>query len=238
VALRSGSACHRTIWAKLTATVTATSQPTPPLTHDSIQPRLDLITRTGRPLRLKADGRGSAPFRRDRCQHGCQAAGRRPTHVDTLEYRPSPRPVTNGPGRLAHSYGSVTVVPYSSEVQQPTRATAILSSHPHTCPAAPSDREQDLAGSLHPEGQSSVDQTWTEREVCSRSSQLRTPPTYGLRSRESCDSGRRGPGRRPGPVGTRRTSRLTLISLPVGNLLIRRDYCEVFREDGAVAARP
>ena len=24
----------------------------------------------------------------------------------TLEYRPSPRPVTDGPGRLAHSYGS------------------------------------------------------------------------------------------------------------------------------------
>ena len=82
---------------------------------------------------------------------------------------------------------------------------------------------------------------WTRRgpsEVCSGSSQLRTPPTYGLRSRESGDSGRRGPGRRPGPVGARRTSRLTLISLPVGNPLIRRDCCDVFREDGAVAARP
>jgi hypothetical protein len=29
-----------------------------------------------------------------------------------------------------------------------------------------------------------MDQTWTEREVYSRSSQLSTPPTYGLRSRE------------------------------------------------------
>jgi hypothetical protein len=27
----------------------------------------------------------------------------------TLEYRPSPRPVTDGPGRFAHSYGSVSV---------------------------------------------------------------------------------------------------------------------------------
>jgi hypothetical protein len=29
-----------------------------------------------------------------------------------------------------------------------------------------------------------VDQTWTEREVYSGSSQLSTPPTYELRSRE------------------------------------------------------
>jgi hypothetical protein len=29
-----------------------------------------------------------------------------------------------------------------------------------------------------------VDQTWTVRQVCSWSSQLGTPPTYGLRSRE------------------------------------------------------
>jgi hypothetical protein len=30
-----------------------------------------------------------------------------------------------------------------------------------------------------------VDQTWTERQVCSWSSQLSTPPAYGLRSRDT-----------------------------------------------------
>jgi hypothetical protein len=41
-------------WAELTATVTATSAADPPpLTHDSIQPRSGLITRTGSPPRLK-----------------------------------------------------------------------------------------------------------------------------------------------------------------------------------------
>src|SRR5215470_5411794 len=36
----------------------------------------------------------------------------------------------------------VAVVPYSSGVQQPVRATAILSEHPHTRWAAPVEREQ------------------------------------------------------------------------------------------------
>ena len=44
------------------------------------------------------------------------------------------------------------VAPYSSEVQQPMRATAVLGRHPHTHWAASSDREQGRAGSLHPEG--------------------------------------------------------------------------------------
>ena len=44
------------------------------------------------------------------------------------------------------------VVAYSSEVQQPMRATAILSRHPHTHWPAPFDREQGRAGSLHPGG--------------------------------------------------------------------------------------
>jgi hypothetical protein len=44
------------------------------------------------------------------------------------------------------------VVAYSSEVQQPMRATAILSRHPHTHWPAPFDREQGRAGSLHPDG--------------------------------------------------------------------------------------
>ncbi len=57
--------------------------------------------------------------------------------------------------------------PYSSGVQQPRRATAIFSSRPHTHQAAMFGREQERAVSLHPEGQCSVDQTWTEREVCS-----------------------------------------------------------------------
>ena len=34
------------------------------------------------------------------------------------------------------------VVPYSSGVQQPMRATAIVGSHPHTGCAAPFEREQ------------------------------------------------------------------------------------------------
>jgi hypothetical protein len=33
----------------------------------------------------------------------------------TLEYRPSPRPVTDGPGRLAHSYGTDARRPYSGQ---------------------------------------------------------------------------------------------------------------------------
>jgi hypothetical protein len=46
----------------------------------------------------------------------------------------------------------VTVVPYSSEVQQPIRATAVLGCHPHTHYAAPFDREHGRAASLHPDG--------------------------------------------------------------------------------------
>jgi hypothetical protein len=42
---------------------------------------------------------------------------------------------------------------YSSEVQQPLRATAIMASRLHTNQAAPLDPEQGRAGSLHTEGQ-------------------------------------------------------------------------------------
>jgi hypothetical protein len=59
------------------------------------------------------------------------------------------------------------VVPYSSEVQQPMRATAIMDGHQHTHQAAPFRREQGRAGSLHLEGQCFADQTLTERQVCS-----------------------------------------------------------------------
>jgi hypothetical protein len=45
------------------------------------------------------------------------------------------------------------VFPYSSWVQQPVRAMAILGSRLHTRQAARFDHEQDRAGSLHPEGQ-------------------------------------------------------------------------------------
>ena len=41
-------------------------------------------------------------------------------------------------------------VPYSSEVQQPIRVTAVLGGRPHTCWAASGDREQGRASSLHP----------------------------------------------------------------------------------------
>ena len=42
------------------------------------------------------------------------------------------------------------------------RATAVLGGHPHTRWAAPVDREQGGAGSLHPEGQHRP--TCTERD--------------------------------------------------------------------------
>ena len=48
------------------------------------------------------------------------------------------------------------VVPYSSWVQQPMRATAVLGRHPHTLWAAPVDREQGRASGLHPEGQARI----------------------------------------------------------------------------------
>ena len=44
------------------------------------------------------------------------------------------------------------VVPYSSKVQQRIRATAVLGKRPHTHWAAPLDREQGRARSLHSEG--------------------------------------------------------------------------------------
>ena len=44
------------------------------------------------------------------------------------------------------------VVEYSSEIQQPTRTTATLGRRPHTHQAAPFDRDQGRAGSLHPDG--------------------------------------------------------------------------------------
>jgi hypothetical protein len=47
------------------------------------------------------------------------------------------------------------------------RATAALVRRPQTSYAAPFGYEQGRAGSLHPEGQCSADQTWTEREVYS-----------------------------------------------------------------------
>jgi len=60
-----------------------------------------------------------------------------------------------------------SAISYSTGVQQPVRATAVMSSHPRMRHAAQFNCEQGRAGSLHPEGQCSVDQTWTERQVCS-----------------------------------------------------------------------
>jgi len=47
------------------------------------------------------------------------------------------------------------------------RATAALVRRPQTSYAAPLGHEQGRAGSLHPEGRCSADQTWTGREVYS-----------------------------------------------------------------------
>lgn len=44
------------------------------------------------------------------------------------------------------------VIPYSRWVQQPMRAMAILNKQPHARQAAPLDREQGRAASLHPDG--------------------------------------------------------------------------------------
>jgi hypothetical protein len=41
---------------------------------------------------------------------------------------------------------------YSSEIQQPMRATAIMDGHQHTHQAAPFGREQGRAASLQPDG--------------------------------------------------------------------------------------
>ena len=56
--------------------------------------------------RLKADGRGSAPFRRDCSQDCSQAAGQRRSRVDNCGCRPGAQTVTDGPGQCAYSYGS------------------------------------------------------------------------------------------------------------------------------------
>ena len=45
------------------------------------------------------------------------------------------------------------VTPYSSGVQQPGHATAVLSRHPHTRWPAPFNHEQDRASSYGSEGQ-------------------------------------------------------------------------------------
>jgi hypothetical protein len=46
----------------------------------------------------------------------------------------------------------VAVVPYSCEIQQPIRATAVLGKRPHTHWAARLDREQGSARGMHPDG--------------------------------------------------------------------------------------
>ena len=46
----------------------------------------------------------------------------------------------------------MAIMLYSSKIQQPVRATAALSKHPHTHWTAPLDHEQGRARSLHPEG--------------------------------------------------------------------------------------
>jgi len=58
-------------------------------------------------------------------------------------------------------------VPYSSEVQQPMRATAVLGGRPHMRLAGSVDREQGCASSLHPEARSSVPVTCPAVELSS-----------------------------------------------------------------------
>ena len=75
-------------------------------THDNIQPRLELISRTGSLLRLKQTVG-------DQCRSTATVANTVAKPLDNacpvrtaLEYRPSLRPVMDGLGRCAHSYGS------------------------------------------------------------------------------------------------------------------------------------
>jgi hypothetical protein len=116
-----------------------------------------------------------------RLQEGCLAAPSRRRRTGSMlcqllepmtnvskvysEPEPSATEVTDVNGTLTVSL-LASVVPYSSDIQQPVRATATMDGHQHTHQAAPFGRDQGRAGSLHPEGQCSVDQTWTERQVC------------------------------------------------------------------------
>lgn len=68
------------------------------------------------------------------------------------------------------------VVPYSSEVQQPMRAMAILNGHLHMWRAAPLEREQGCAGSLH---------LWAESEGTLTS---RSPQTFRSANHEKAKS--------------------------------------------------
>jgi hypothetical protein len=54
------------------------------------------------------------------------------------------------PDNFVHSLDALA--PYSSQVQQPRRAVAILRRRPHAPQTALFDREQGRAGSLHPGG--------------------------------------------------------------------------------------
>jgi hypothetical protein len=47
--------------------------------------------------------------------------------------------------------GLAATVPYSSWIQQPRRATAVIGKRPHVHWAAPLDREQGRTRSLHPD---------------------------------------------------------------------------------------
>jgi len=79
--------------------------------------------------------------------------------------------------RQAHTTLTAWPDPATTRYGCPGRASAYAVS-------APGEREQARASSLHPEGQCSADQTWTEHQVCYGSSQLSTPPANGLRSRQ------------------------------------------------------
>ena len=57
------------------------------------------------------------------------------------------------------------VVPYSSGVQQPMRATAIAGGHPHAHCAAQFAREQGRADSLHPDGLAALAAFWPPKDA-------------------------------------------------------------------------
>ena len=99
----------------------------------------------------------------------CQLHAEDPSHgwvISSLARRPPGHPGTRrsscparapparqlGASRRCHRAASrlAAAALYSSEIQQPMRTTATLGRRPHTHQAAPFDRDQGRAGSLHP----------------------------------------------------------------------------------------
>jgi hypothetical protein len=92
-------------------------------------------------LRLPGSPGHSRPCRRS-SQTATTHGEHGPTDLESVLAKPMPT-----------IFRLTSAAAYSSKIQQPVRATAALGKHPHTRQAAPSDRKQHRAGSLHSEAQ-------------------------------------------------------------------------------------